>query len=106
MPRVLQSFTRETKSLLNAFHGEIESRNMKSAGGSAGIALLGQQLHNYEIIFTQVSQHMVELINNLQREANREFTPVIARHLSTAYHWCASERGKITASFVSWLVVH
>jgi hypothetical protein len=39
---------------------------------------------------------MIELINNLQREANREFTPVIARNLSTAYDWCANESGMLT----------
>jgi hypothetical protein len=106
MPRVLQSFTRAAKTLLNAFHREIESRGMKSGAGSAGIALLGQQIRNYENIFRQVSQQMIELINNLQREANREFTPVIARNLSTAYDWCANESGKITAHLIPLISIH
>jgi hypothetical protein len=66
---------------------------MKAGAGSPGIALLGQQLRNYENIFTLLTQQMVEVINNLQREANREFTPVIAHNLATAYDWCAKESG-------------
>ena len=58
------------------------------------MVLLGQQLRNYENIFTQLAPQMTEVINNLQREANREFTPVIARNLSSAYDWCANESGK------------
>lgn len=68
---------------------------MKAGAGTAGIALLGHQLRNYEAIFVQLSLQMTEVINNLQREANREFTPVIARNLSTAYDWCANESGMI-----------
>lgn len=36
---------------------------------------------------------MVEVINNLQREANREFTPVVADTLASAYEFCAAEVG-------------
>jgi hypothetical protein len=70
---------------------------MKAGVGTAGIALLGHQLRNYEAIFVQLTQQMIEVINNLQREANREFTPVIARNLSTAYDWCANESGIVTS---------
>jgi hypothetical protein len=104
MPRVLQSFTRSSKNLLTAFHKEVEARSMKAGAGSAGIALLGHQLRNYEGIFRQLTTQMMEVINNLQREANREFTPVIARSLSTAYDWCANESGMITGPFSSIVI--
>jgi len=108
MPRVLQSFTRSSRNLLTSFHREIEARSKKAGAGSAGIALLGQQLRNYENIFTQLTNQMVEVINNLQREANREFTPVIARNLSTAYDWCAKESGMITrwSPFLCLSLIH
>lgn len=93
LPRVLSSFSRQAKSQLTAFHREIELRTMKKGTGSAGVAMLGQQLKNYEQIFGQLSTQMTEIINGLQREANREFTPVIARTLSTAYNWCTNESG-------------
>lgn len=90
---MLSSFSSKAKSLLKVFHTEIESRSMKRASGSAGIALLGQQLIIYENIFATLAQQMTEVINKLQRGANREFTPVIARNLSSAYNWCAQESG-------------
>ncbi|KAK0126069.1 hypothetical protein ONS95_007689 [Cadophora gregata] len=93
LPRVLSSFSRQAKGLLTAFHHDIESRSMKTGTGSAGVAMLGQQLKNYEQIFATLATQMIEIINSLQREANREFTPVIARNLSTAYDYCTSESG-------------
>ena len=93
MPRVLLSFTRSSKTLLTAFHKDVEARSVKAGVGSAGVQLLGQQLRNYEQIFVTLSGAMMDVVNNLQREANREFTPVIARNLSTAYDWCTAESG-------------
>lgn len=55
--------------------------------------LLGQQLVNYDAKFGTLAQEINEFINGLQREANREFTPVIARNLADAYHHCANEFG-------------
>ncbi|KAH7364551.1 putative GTPase SLIP-GC [Rhexocercosporidium sp. MPI-PUGE-AT-0058] len=93
LPRVFSSFSRQTKDLLTMFHREIELRTMKTGSGSAGITMLAQQLKNYEQIFATLATQMIEMINVLQREANREFTPVIARNLSTAYDYCANESG-------------
>lgn len=93
MPRVLHSFCQLLKNLLTSFHRDIEARSMEIGTGAAGMALLALQLQNYNALFVTVSQHMVEVINNLQREANREFTPVIARNLSSAYDWCSAESG-------------
>ena len=67
---------------------------MKAGVGVAGIALLAQQLRNYEAMFQELAAQMGELVNSMQREANREFTPVIARNLSAAYDWCAADTGK------------
>jgi hypothetical protein len=66
---------------------------MKMGAGVAGMALLGQQLTNYEAQFRQLPDQLTKIINALQREANREFTPVVARNLATAYDWCTAERG-------------
>jgi hypothetical protein len=93
LPRVLQAFSREGKNLLARFHHEIEGRSMKIGAGVAGMALLSQQLKNYEAQFGQLSEQLTEIINGLQREANREFTPVVARNLATAYDWCTAESG-------------
>jgi hypothetical protein len=88
-----RSLKKKKKNLLARFHHEIEGRSMKIGAGVAGMVLLGQQLKNYEAQFGQLSEQLTEIINGLQREANREFTPVVARNLATAYDWCTAESG-------------
>jgi hypothetical protein len=67
---------------------------MKTGTGTTGMMLLQQQLQNYGGTLLALTQQMNELINGLQRDANREFTPVIARTLSDAYTYNANESGK------------
>ncbi|KAM0162373.1 hypothetical protein ACHAQE_003816 [Botrytis cinerea] len=43
--------------------------------------------------FQKNAKLTAKAINNLQRDANREFVPVIARNLAPSYQYCASERG-------------
>jgi hypothetical protein len=93
LPTVLQSFQRSTKSLLQSFHNEVEARAMKTGSGLAGLAMLGQQLQNYEAIFQDLTAQMIHIINERQRDANREFTPVIAQHLALAYRYCTDVSG-------------
>ena len=42
LPSVLQSFSKKSKSLLLAFHKDIEVRCMKQGVGVAGLAMLGK----------------------------------------------------------------
>jgi len=98
LPKVIEGFTKKTDAHLKLFHKEFEKRCMKTGAGVAGLAMLGHQLRNYEGIFTQLAQQMVEVINELQREANREFTPMIAANLADSYAWCAAEVGQGTLS--------
>jgi hypothetical protein len=93
LPHVLQSFTRSTKALLQSFHQAVQARAVKSGTGIAGMAMLGQQLQTYEHIFQDLTNQMVIVIGERQRDANREFTPVIARHLLSAYQYCVAESG-------------
>ena len=64
---------------------------MKTGAGIAGLAMLRNQPQNYEGNFTE---QMIEVIDKLQREANREPTPAIAVNLASSYKWCANEVGK------------
>jgi len=82
LPRVLQNFNRSSKSLLTAFHRDIESHCLKQGTSAASIEMLGQQLRNYEAIFVNLTETMLAVINEQQREVNREFTPVIAERLA------------------------
>jgi hypothetical protein len=78
---------------------------MQVGTSAAGIALLGQQLTNYENVFQTLTAQMTGMINELQREANREFTPVIARNLAAAYDWCANETGRFHFYSIATLIL-
>ncbi|ESZ90745.1 hypothetical protein SBOR_8879 [Sclerotinia borealis F-4128] len=93
LPSVLQGFTKKSNGILQTFHREVEARSRKNGAGIAGLAMLSQQLRTYEATFSILTTEMVEAINSLQREANREFVPVVAQKLASAYDWCAKEVG-------------
>ncbi|TGO46555.1 hypothetical protein BCON_0318g00050 [Botryotinia convoluta] len=93
LPSVLRSFTTNANLILKRFHQAVESRSRKNGSGIAGLSMLSQQLRTYEATFSILTTEMVEAINNLQRDANREFVPVIARSLAPSYQYCASESG-------------
>jgi hypothetical protein len=93
LPNVLENFSRKSKTLLYQFHREVEQRCVKNGIGSAGLGMLGQQLRNYEATFADLVGVMKGLINDIQRDANREFTPTIASNLASSYEWCAAEFG-------------
>ncbi|RDW67742.1 hypothetical protein BP6252_09138 [Coleophoma cylindrospora] len=93
LPTVLISFTKKSKGLLQTFHQEIEARSQSNGASIVGLKMLAQQLRTYEATFTHLSTEMVEEINKFQREANREFVPIVAKNLASAYHWCTAESG-------------
>ncbi|EHL03633.1 putative GTPase SLIP-GC [Glarea lozoyensis 74030] len=93
LPGVLENFSKKSKSFLYAFHKEVETWCVKNGIGVAGLGMLGQQLRNYEATFTDLVGVMKGFINDIQRDANREFTPAIASKLASAYEFCASEVG-------------
>jgi hypothetical protein len=93
LPNVLENFSRKSKTLLYQFHKEVETRCVKNGIGSAGMGMLGQQLRNYKATFADLVEVMKDLVNDIQRNANREFTPTIASNLATSYEWCAREVG-------------
>jgi len=93
LPHVLQSFTRKSKNLLKSFHQDIVARSLEQGAGATGLVMLGQQLRTYEAIFANLATQMVELISNLQQEANREFVPVVTERLLQTYETCAAESG-------------
>ena len=95
LPNIMKSFTKNTKNPLHTFHRSVEARNAKSGVSLAGLDVLGQQLRTYEAIFEDLSIQMQAIINERQRDASREFVPVVARNLLSAYTYCCNERGNI-----------
>ncbi|KAI9789949.1 MAG: hypothetical protein M1835_001330 [Candelina submexicana] len=93
LPNVLTAYTKSSASLLKDFHRDADDRARQNGVGVTGLHVLKQQLQVYESIFKDMGTEMVETINAQQREINREFTPVIAAAMLTAYETCTAEGG-------------
>ncbi|KAJ9637247.1 hypothetical protein H2199_007533 [Coniosporium tulheliwenetii] len=94
LPNVLESYKKSSNTLLKSFHRSIEARARSRGAGAAGMNVLAQQLNVYDQQFAHLAAQMVEVIQNMQRDANREFVPVIADCMTTAYEQCVAESGK------------
>jgi hypothetical protein len=67
---------------------------VRSSGVSlATLAALNTQIYTYEQLFADLKLVLESKMNELQREANREFTPTIAHIMHTVYDRCSSGIG-------------
>ena len=92
-PAVMASFSKSVGSVLRDFHRDVDTRARKVGAGLAGLHMLQQQVRVYDAIFKALSTTMREPINAQQKEANREFIPVIERAMARAYELCVEESG-------------
>ncbi|OQO00786.1 hypothetical protein B0A48_13473 [Cryoendolithus antarcticus] len=93
LPAILEGFTKSAGTTLKDFHTALEARFSQKGHGLARIGRLRIQLGAYEAIFTDLAQTMIQGIQEKQREINREFTPVIASAMESAYVHCTNEAG-------------
>jgi hypothetical protein len=61
--------------------------------GLANLAALKTQIVTYERLFADLNQVLIARMTELQREANRDFTPTIATIMQNVYEQCADEHG-------------
>jgi hypothetical protein len=94
LPQALKRFAKISEMILQSFYKGIISRALQSGASVTRVAMLGQQVRNYQAVFVDLADDMLKDINAHQREANREFAPVIAEKLASAYEKCAAETGK------------
>ncbi|KAJ4343637.1 hypothetical protein N0V95_006611 [Ascochyta clinopodiicola] len=58
------------------------------------LSTLKTQIYTYEMLFGELNQVLTSSMTELQREANRDFTPTIASIMHTVYDICTEEHGK------------
>lgn len=63
--------------------------------------MLAQQLRTYEATFVDLSDRTMVMVGEKQREANRNFTPVVEKAMQPAYVWCKEETGMCLSLFLS-----
>jgi hypothetical protein len=93
LPKAFDAFIRDSSKLLHSFHQAVEERARNNGVGLANLAALKTQIHNYEQLFADLNQVLITTMTELQREANRDFTPTIANIMHTVYDVCANEHG-------------
>jgi hypothetical protein len=94
LPNAFAAFTKSSGTLLHSFHAAVEEFAQKNGVGLASLAALKTQIRTYEHLFDDLNQVLITKMTELQREANRDFTPTIANIMHTVYDICASEHGQ------------
>lgn len=90
---VLNNFTKATPAILKKFHRDIEDRARKIGTGLASLSMLSHQITVYEQIFKDLAASEKDAIITIQKDINREFTPVIEREMTPSYEGCTAEYG-------------
>ncbi|KAF2179023.1 hypothetical protein K469DRAFT_597528 [Zopfia rhizophila CBS 207.26] len=93
LPKTLEKYAQNSSQILHDFHYLIEQHARQNGAGIASLQMLGSQIYNYEQLFKELGGHLHNHIMELQRTANREFTPVIASLMHAVYDACAQEHG-------------
>ncbi|KAH3977063.1 hypothetical protein HBI56_016220 [Parastagonospora nodorum] len=93
LPKAFDALCRDSGKLLHNFHEAVEERARSNGVGIASLTTLKMQIYTYEQLFADLNQVLLEKMNELQRDANRDFTPTIANIMHTVYDICANESG-------------
>jgi hypothetical protein len=93
LPKAFEGFIKASGKLLHSFHEAVEERARSNGVGLVNLAALKTQIYTYEQLFADLNQVLITKITELQRDANRDFTPTIANIMHTVYEMCADEHG-------------
>ncbi|KAK3324641.1 hypothetical protein B0T19DRAFT_429037 [Cercophora scortea] len=93
LPAALESLSRNVSSLINNFHREATAKALERGTNFNSLNILGQQLQAHVQRVTGIPAMIRTMIQELQRDANRMFSPVISEKMTPAYDECTNERG-------------
>ena len=96
LPSCVDGFIRTIRTHLEAFHREATQRARERNNNYNGLNMLAQQLQSHSQRISDIRNVVIGLAQELQREANRGFTPVIQDEMVPAYDGCVAERGKLS----------
>lgn len=93
LPKSFRTYVANSSKILHAFHAAIEDRARKNGVGLARLTILKSQIYTYEQLYADLGTVLVTQMTELQREANRDFTPTIAAIMHAVYYRCTVENG-------------
>lgn len=92
-PSILDKFSISTKLVLETFHRQATQLTNERGGNYQGAMMLNQQLQTHNQSLSEIPNLLTSVVQELQRDANRAFTPVILEKMIPAYEACVEERG-------------
>ncbi|KAH7631152.1 hypothetical protein B0T09DRAFT_305665 [Sordaria sp. MPI-SDFR-AT-0083] len=92
LPGVLKDHAKSTKLLLETFHREATMRSQQRGNNPQGINMLALQLQAHGQKVSELPDTLNANVQDLQRDANRTFTPEIQTQMERAYVGCVDER--------------
>jgi hypothetical protein len=93
LPKVIDLYAQDSSRILHNFHAKVDDHARHNGVGIAQLALLQEQTHTYQRLFKEKFNELITTMTDLQREANRDFTPTIVSFLEAVYVMCTEERG-------------
>lgn len=90
---MLSSFATKSKKLLSEFHQAARARAVQRHTNVGSLYTLGNQMLAHIRTLEDLPAMLRDTITELQREASRQFTPVIMEAMVDAYEGCTDERG-------------
>lgn len=93
LPLVIDAFLRAVRQHLTDFHSKASANAKASGAHHGGLNILSQQLQAHLQSVNEIGVAGLKMAQEIQREANRGFIPVIQQEMMPAYEDCVQERG-------------
>ncbi|KAI0600034.1 Dynamin family-domain-containing protein [Biscogniauxia sp. FL1348] len=93
LPAVLSQFSNEAKARLLQFKQDAETRARQRLTNPAGLLTLSNQILIHMRSLEALPATLFAAATDIQREASRQFTPVICEAMAQVYGFCANETG-------------
>ncbi|KAI0470344.1 hypothetical protein F4859DRAFT_522828 [Xylaria cf. heliscus] len=94
LPTSFKAFANEVILKLQEFHQAAKARAEQHHTNVTGLVTLSSQILAHERTVQALPAAIGEKVTQLQREASRQFTPVIRDVMTEAYEICANESGQ------------
>jgi hypothetical protein len=99
LPNAFEVYTMNSSAMLKTFHEKVEERARGNGVSLASIGALKPQIYNYEQLFADLKEVLVQSMTELQRDANRGFTPTVKAAMLAVQDACDQEVGMLSPLF-------
>lgn len=93
LPGLLQTLVGHLTKMFETFHNDAVAYVKEHCVNLAGIQMLDQQLQGYRQRLKDIPALVTTITQEIQKDANRSFTPVIQEDMQPAYTVCYEEHG-------------